>query len=139
MPDRMRPAPAGLLAGLLAGPAGLAVVHGLHATTLVTGTERLARLWAVAPEAALPLAYLAAAVAGGLLGAGFATVTRHLRRSVPLLLWALVFFTSLTMLVLAISATYGRGLGVPMAPAILFASAVFGMVASLQLPFRRRS
>lgn len=134
--DRLRPASAGLLVGLVAGPAGLAVIHGL--TPIAGGIARLAQAWAVPPDAAIPLAYLAAALAGALVVAGFATVTRHLRRLVPLMVWALVFFGSLTVLVLAISSSYGRGLGVSMAPAILGASAVFAIAASLQLPLRRR-
>jgi len=92
----------------------------------------------VPTDAAFPLAYLAAAAGGAMLGAGFAWVTRHLRRFVPLLIWAVVFFVSLTMLALALSSTYGHGLGVALAPAILAASGVFACIASFQLPLRLR-
>jgi hypothetical protein len=72
-------------------------------------------------------------------GGCFASVTRYLRRWFPLVVWALVFFVSLTMLVLAVSAAYGHGLGVSMAPAILLASAAYAVIVSFQLPLRRRS
>jgi hypothetical protein len=52
--------------------------------------------------------------------------------------WALVFFVSLTMLLLAASSAYGHGAGVTMAPAILLASAAYAIVVSFQLPLRRR-
>ena len=137
--DRLRPASAGALMGLLAGAAGLGVVHAMHVTRIGAGIARMAAAWGVPPDAALPLAYLGAALGGALIGAFFASLTKHLRRFVPLLIWAEVFFVSLTMLVLAVSSTYGHGLGVSMAPAILAASGVFGFLASFQLPLRRRA
>jgi hypothetical protein len=137
--DRMRPASAGALTGLVAGAAGLGVVQGLHAGAIGLGITRLGAALALPPDAAVPLAYLGAGLAGALIGAGFASMTRHLRRFVPLLAWALVFFTSLALLLLALSSTYGHGLGVSMAPAILVASAAFAILASLELPLRRRS
>lgn len=136
--DRLRPGTAGALAGLLAGAAGLGVVHAMHLPRISQGISRLALAWELPVDAAVPVAYLAAALAGAVVGAGFASVTRHLRRFVPLVVWALVFFVSLTMLVLAISSTYGRGLGVSMAPAILLASAAYAFVVSFQLPLRKR-
>jgi hypothetical protein len=125
--------------GFLAGAAGLGVVHAMHLSRMGDGILRTAASLEVPADAAMPLAYLSAAVAGAFVGAGFASVTQHLRRFVPLLIWAIVFFVSLTMLALAISSTYGHGLGVAMAPAILTASAVFAFVASFELPLRRRS
>ena len=137
--DRLRPGAAGALAGLAAGAAGLGVVHAMHVTAIGQGIQRLAADLGVPPDAALPVAYLAAGVFGAVVGAVFASVTRHLRRFIPLVIWALVFFVSLTMLVLAVSASYGRGLGVSMAPAILLASAAYALVVSFQLPLRKRS
>lgn len=136
--DRMRPATAGLVMGLLAGAAGLGVVHALHPTAIGAGITRLASRWTLPPDAALPAAYLAVALGGAIVGIGFASVTRHLRRFVPLLVWAQIFFVSLTMLVLAMSSAYGRGLGVSMAPAILAASVAYAFVVSFQLPMRKR-
>jgi hypothetical protein len=125
--------------GLLGGAAGLGVVHALHPTPISQGIMRLAASFGLPPDAATPLAYVAAALAGAIVGAGFASVTQHLRRSfAALLVWALVFFVSLTMLVLAVSSAYGRGLGVSMAPAILLASAAYAFIVSFQLPLRRR-
>lgn len=137
--DRLRPGTAGALAGFVSGAAGLGVVHAMHLSRMGEGMLHMAGRLGVPADAAVPLSYLAAAVGGALVGAGFASVTQHLRRFLPLLIWAVVFFVSLTMLVLAISSTYGRGLGVPMAPAILLASVVFAFLASFQLPLRRRS
>lgn len=137
--DRLRPGAAGALTGLLAGATGLGVVHAMHVTAIGQGIQRLAADLGLPPDAALPVAYLAAAAFGAMFGAVFASVTRHLRRFVPLVIWALVFFVSLAMLVLAVSASYGRGLGVWMAPAILLASAAYALVVSFQLPLRKRS
>lgn len=137
--DRLRPATAGALTGALAGAGALGVVHLLHPSVVSAGIARLSTSWGVPPDASTPLAYLSGAVAGALLGAVFASVTRHLRRSyLALLVWALVFFVSLTMLALAISSAYGRGFGVPFAPAILLASAAYAFIVSFQLPLRRR-
>ena len=124
--------------GVLAGAAGLGVVHAMHPDRIGGGMLRIASQLDIPADAALPLGYLAAAVGGAIIGAGFASVTKHLRRYVPLLVWAVVFFVSLTMLALALSSAYGRGLGVAMAPAILLASAAFAVVASFQLPLRLR-
>ena len=137
--DRLRPGTAGALAGFLAGAAGLGVVHAMHVTRIGEAISTKAAAWAIPADAAVPLAYLAAAIGGAVIGAGFASVTQHLRRFVPLLVWAGIFFVSLTMLMLALSSTYGHGLGVSMAPAILAASGVFALVASFQLPLRRRA
>lgn len=136
--DRLSPGMAGALAGLVAGAAGLGAVHAMHPSRIGEGMSQLATTWGIPLDAAAPLAYLAAALGGAVIGVGFARVTQHLRRFVPLLVWAVVFFVSLTMLVLAISSAYGRGLGVSMAPAILAASGVFAFVAAFQLPLRRR-
>lgn len=137
--DRVRPGTAGALTGLLAGAAGLGVVHALHQSTMGQGIARLGASLDLPPDASVPLAYLAAALGGAVVGAGFATVTRHLRRSfIAVFVWALVFFVSVTMLVLAISSAYGRGIGVSMAPAILLASAAYSFIVSFQLPLRLR-
>jgi hypothetical protein len=138
--DRMSPKAAGALMGFLAGAAGLAVVHALHLPAISAGIARVSSSWGVPPDASTPLAYLAAGASGAVVGAMFASVTKNLRRRyLALLVWALVFFVSLTMLVLAISSAYGRGTGVAMAPAILLASAAYALVWSFQLPLRRRS
>lgn len=136
--DRMRPAMAGGLMGFLAGGIGLGVVHAMERARLEHGFAQAAAQWAVAPEVAMAVGYGTAAAAGALVGACFATVTRHLRRFVPLVIWALVFFVSLTMLVLAVSRSYGNAAAATMAPAVLAASAAYALVAAFQLPLRRR-
>jgi hypothetical protein len=138
--DRLRPGTAGALTGFFAGAAALGVVHLLDPATVGGAVARAAVASEVPADASIPLAYLIAALAGALVGAGFASMTKHLRRSfVALVVWALVFFVSLTMLLLAISSTYGRGLGVSMAPVILLASAAYAVVVSFELPLRRRA
>lgn len=137
--DRLGPATAGAFVGLVAGAAGLGVVHAMHLGRIGAGTARTALAWGIPEDAALPIAYVAAALGGAVIGAGFAAVTQHLRRLVPLLVWAVVFFVSLTMLLLAGASTYGHALDLSMAPAILAASGVFALVVAFQLPLRRRS
>lgn len=137
--DRMAPGTAGALMGFLAGAAGLGVVHALHLPTIAQGIARISSSYGIPTDASVPLAYLAAGIGGAAIGALFASVTQHLRRRyIALLVWALVFFVSLTTLVLAISAAYGRGIGVWMAPSIILASVAYAFVWSLQLLLRRR-
>jgi len=137
--DRMSPAMAGGLMGFLAGAVGFGVVHLAEPARIAGGVGRAASQWALSPEASLAIAYGTTAAAGALVGAAFAAVTQHLRRFFPLVLWAVIFFVSLTLLLLAVSRTYGNGLGVAMAPAILGAAAAYGLVASFELPLRRRA
>ena len=95
--DRLQPATAGALAGALAGaaaprrrprpPSGAPSWPGSRASA-PAGRSR--------PTRRIPLAYLAAGLGGAVVGAVFASTTRHLRRSfLALLVWALVFFVSL--------------------------------------------
>ena len=79
-----------------------------------------------------------AAVAGAAVGTVFAGMTKHLRRFLPLVFWAIIFFASLTMLLLAGSSAYGHGFGVSLTPAILVASVAYAVVVSLELPLRKR-
>ena len=137
--DRFAPSSAGALAGLFAGAASLGVVQAMHPERIAEGALRMASTYGIPADAALPLAYLAAGVGGAIIGAAFGSVTQHLRRLVPLLVWAEIFFVSLTMLALAASVTYVHGFGASMAPSILAASAVYGFVASFQLKLRVRS
>ncbi len=136
--DRLSPASAGALMGLLAGAAGLGVVHAMHVVLVSQGAERLTASIGLPSDVALPAAYLVAAVAGAAVGSAFAGLTKHLRRFLPLMFWAIVFFASLTMLLLAGSAVYGHGFGVSVTPAILVASVVYAVVVSLELPLRKR-
>jgi hypothetical protein len=136
--DRMTPAVAGGLAGLLGGLAALGVVHGLEPEALGRPIAAAAAARGVDLAATLGIAYVTAAAIGSLVGATFAVVTRYLRKWGPLLLWAVVFFVSLAMLLLAASSAYGRGAGVALSGPILAASAAFAFVVSFSLPIRRR-
>lgn len=137
--DRMGTGTSGGIAGLFAGAAALGVVHLMTPSALVGTIARAASQWSVDMTASFTVAYVTAAAIGALIGAGFAGVTRYLRRWFPLLIWALVFFVSLTLLLLALSRTYGRGIGVPFAPAILAASAAYAFVVSFSLPLRKKA
>lgn len=136
--DRMSPKVAGGIMGFLAGAAGLGVVHLMERVRMDQAFSHAATSHAMAREAVLAIGYVTAAACGALVGACFATVTRHLRRFIPLVIWALVFFVSLTMLVLAISRSYGNAVATNMAPAVLAASAAYAFVAAFQLPLRKR-
>ena len=143
--DRLGPATAGLLAGMLAGPAALFTLD----TTVLEWTRReppsLAAhaLLAGQVDAALvqPLTYGAAAVAGALVGLAFALLTRHLRKFGALLVWSLVVSPAvLTCLYAFVARPYAPALleRAPYVPALV-ASCAFGAVLSLQLPVRRRT
>jgi hypothetical protein len=137
--DRLQPGAAGALMGMLAGAGALGVVNALHPTIIGNGIARLGTAWAIPPDATTPLAYVAAGLGGAVVGAIFASITRHLRRSfLALFVWAVVFFEALTMLLLAASSAYGRGFGVSLAPSILMASAAYAFIVSFELPLRRR-
>jgi hypothetical protein len=137
--DRMSPAMAGGLMGLLAGGAGLGVVHLMERTRMDHAFAQAAAQRGLGIEIAVAVGYVTAAALGALVGACFATVTRHLRRLFPLILWAVIFFVSLTMLVLAVSRSYGNTTAGSMAPAVLAAAAAYAFVAAFQLPLRRKS
>lgn len=136
--DRMRPFTAGCLAGLFAGPAGFGVVHVLRPVQIGHLFAGGAAQWGVSLEVSTGIAYGTAAASGALVCAAFASITRHLRRFVPLILWAQIFFVSLTLLVLAAMRTYANGAGTTFTSAVLAASAAFAFVSSFQLPLRRR-
>ena len=137
--DRMRAGPSGGLAGLFAGAAALGVVHAMTPAALLGPVHAAASQWAVAPEVSFAVAYATAGAIGALVGACFASVTRYLRRWLPLVIWSLVFFLSLTLLLLAVSRSYGGGVSEAFTPAILAASAAYAFVVSFALPLRKRA
>lgn len=137
--DRMGPPAAGGLAGIFAGCAALGIVHAAAPVALAEPVRGAAAQWGVATAVSFAVAYVTAAAIGGLVGAAFASVTRYLRRYFPLLVWALVFFVSLTLLLLALGRTYGPDLGEALAPVILGASAAYAFLVSLSLPMRKRA
>jgi hypothetical protein len=136
--DRMSPAVAGGIAGFFAGIGALASVHALATARFVAPIFVVADARGVDFNVALAIAYMTAASLGALVGAGFAVVTRYLRKWGPLALWALVFFVSLGTLLLAGASVYGRPAG-SLAGPILAASAAYGLIVSFSLPIRRRA
>ena len=136
--DRLSPSVAGGLAGFVAGVGALATVHGLAAPRFVGSILAAATARGVDFNVSLAVAYVTAAAVGALVGAGFAVVTRYLRKLLPLIVWALVFFGSLSLLLLAGASVYGRSAGMLAGP-IVVASAVYGLIVSFSLPIRRRA
>ncbi|AKU96131.1 hypothetical protein AKJ09_02795 [Labilithrix luteola] len=139
MRDRMRPFTAGGIMGFLAGASGLGVVHAMVPALVLREVAKAAQTWGVTTSIGLAVAYVTVGSCGALLGACFAAVTRYLRRFVPLLLWALVFFVSVAMLVLSLVRTYAHGAGASLAPSILTAAAAYAIIVSFELPLRMRS
>lgn len=136
--DRMSPSVAGGIAGFVAGVGALGTVHGLATARFVEPIVDAANARGVDFDVSLAVAYVTAAAVGALVGSGFAVVTRYLRRWAPLTLWALVFFVSLALLLLAAASVHGRPAGMLAGP-IVVASAVYGLIVSFSLPIRRRA
>ena len=136
--DRMTPAVAGGIVGALAGMAALGVVHGLEPAALGRPIAAVAAARGVDVLVTFAVAYVTAGALGSLVGVTVAVVTRYLRKWGPLLLWAVVFFVSLAMLLLAGASAYGHAAGARLSGPILAASAAFAIVASFSLPLRRR-
>jgi len=136
--DRMSPSVAGGIAGFVAGVGALGTVHGLAMGRFVGPVLDVANARGVDFNVSLAVAYVTAAAVGALVGSGFAVVTRYLRKWAPLTLWALVFFVSLSLLLLAAASVYGRPAGLLAGP-IVIASAVYGLIVSFSLPIRRRA
>jgi hypothetical protein len=135
--DRMQPSTAGALVGLLGGAGALGAVHLLERSWLTGEMLRAAEVRQVPFEASVAVAYVTAAACGALVGAVFASVTRHLRRLVPLLVWSLVFFASVALVVLAAMRSYGFDASAQLAPSVFAATAVFAVLAAFSLPLRR--
>ncbi len=136
--DRMSPGVSGGLAGFFGGLGALGVVHGLEPEALARPMIAIAQARSVELTVAFGVAYATTAALGALVGATFAVVTRYLRKWGPLLLWAVVFFVSLALLLLAASSVYGRGAGAALSGPILAASAAYAVIVSFSLPIRRR-
>jgi hypothetical protein len=136
--DRLRPSTAGALAGLFAGAGAVYAVHALEpAATTRAAAAVMARV-ELEPLVALVVVHALGAVMGAAAGASFAVVTRHLRRFVPLLFWALVFFPSLTLLAQVAATLYAPSLTLRL-ETWLGASAVFAFLCAFELPLRRRA
>lgn len=136
--DRLAPAPAGAITGFIAGACALGVVHLMERAWIDAELLRSATAWGVPLAASTAIAYGTAAACGAMVGAVFASVTRHLRRVVPLVIWSLVFFASVVLVVLAGARGYGFDPSARLAPAIFAATAAFAVLAAMSLPLRRR-
>lgn len=134
--DRLRPATSGAFAGAVAGGAAAAIVQLIDLEAIARIVRYAETRWQLEGPIASAAPYVAAAVVGAVIGAGFGKVTRHLRRFVPLLAWGLVFFPCLAMLIEAAARAYVPDASIS-AQATLAASLAFGIILPLQLPLRR--
>lgn len=136
--DRMAPSTAGAIAGFFAGMAALAVVQATDDGLVARSVAAVAAVRGVSDDVATAIAYATAASTGALVGAAFAVVTRYLRKWLPLIVWALVFFVSFALLVLAAAGSYGRGVPPSLYGPVLLGSAAYGAGVAFSLPIRRR-
>jgi hypothetical protein len=131
--DRFAPPVAGGMMGFLAGLISLGIVH-YGIPEIVDGEiSRAAKAWATDDATSTAIAYVTAASWGAILGGCFATVTRYLRRFLPLLFWAVVVFSSLALLALSAAQRPSEGL----TTALLVAAAAYAVVVTFALPLRK--
>ena len=146
--DRLHPATAGLLMGAIGGAGMLAVAGQLVERR--GGPDLVGRLGAFVGNGARlgasdattlhVAAFVTVALAGAVIGALYALVTRHLRRYAPLLVWSLVFFGAVcTLLNAFVVPRWAPRLRADLPFSVsLVAAMVFAFVVSLELPVRRR-
>jgi hypothetical protein len=134
--DHLRPTTAGALAGALGAAVALATVRELEPALIAGGLERLQLLTSLDAPVVFGTAFALVALAGAGVGATFAALTHNLRRYFPLLLWSLVFFTSLVTLGQVVAHEYA-GLAVLPVRTLFAGAAAFAVVWSLSLPIRR--
>lgn len=134
--DHLRPAAAGALAGALGAAVAFAVVRELEPALVSGALARLRLFTSLDAPIVFGGVFVLAALAGALVGATFAALTHNLRRYFPLLLWSLVFFTSLVTLGQVVAHEYAGASLLPVRT--LFAgAAAFAFIWSLSLPLRR--
>jgi hypothetical protein len=137
--DRLAPWTAGAIMGGFAAVCSVAVAHAVDPSVAPRILALAHRLTGLAGEAAIASAVGATFVVGATLGALFATMTRNLRRLLPLLIWALVFLPSLGLACQASVAQFTR-FGTGTSPlALVAACATFAFTVALSLPLRRRA
>lgn len=127
------------LVGAGAGALALALVHGLDPDGLTAIFQRGSVARAVPFAAVVGLAYASAMVAGAAGGAAFGYVTRFLRKWPALAVWGTVFFAALMLVIVSASASYHGGVRHDLAGPMVAAGALYGLLLSFSLPFRRRS
>lgn len=137
-PDRLGPGLAGAVTGALGGLAAYATIAALAPALAARASSSLVRLVPELEEAAPIVAFALAAVAGALVGALFASITRHLRRWVPMLTWSLVVFPTIVVALLALQRTYLPRAHFLAPVPLLLASVAFAVVWSLEVRLRVR-
>ncbi len=137
--DRFRAGTSGAIMGFFAGAAALGIFHLMVRATFIALIAKTATHRAVPFEAALAIAYVSFASAGALIGACFASVTKYLRRWLPLTIWSLVFFGSVAMMAIAASRTWAHGPPDPMMRAIFAATGIFAFLIPFSLTIRKKT
>jgi hypothetical protein len=140
--DRMRPFLAGAITGALGGGAMIAAVDALlarHSELAHPFVQLLSSRFELQFAAPWPMVIGIAifALAAALLSGMFATLTQRLRKMVPLLFWAALFFGALWIIGDAILIAKFPGLGakLPFLP-LLAGAEIFALISCLQLPLR---
>ena len=133
------PAKVATFVGAGAGALALALVHGLDPDGLIAVFTHASVARGIPFSAVVGLAYVTAMAAGAVTGAGFGHVTRFLRKWPALAVWGAVFFSALMMVIVAASAAYHGGVRHDLAGPIVAGGALYGLLLSFSLPFRRRS
>jgi hypothetical protein len=139
---RMRPFLAGAITGALGGGAMIAAVDALlarHSELAHPFVQLLSSRFELQFAAPWPMVIGIAifALAAALLSGMFATLTQRLRKMVPLLFWAALFFGALWIIGDAILIAKFPGLGakLPFLP-LLAGAEIFALISCLQLPLR---
>lgn len=128
------PAKVATLVGAGAGALALALVHGLDPDGLMAVLDRATVTHGVSLAAVVAFAYVAASAIGALTGALFGHVTRFLRKWPALAFWGTVFFASLMLVLVSVG---NVGVRHDLAGPIVAAGALYGLLLSFSLPFRR--
>ena len=136
--DRFRPATSGAIMGTVAGAAALGVLHLMVEAAFVGLVARVSEQRAIPFEAGLAIAYVGAGAAGALIGAFFASVTKYLRRWLPLEIWSLVFFGSVAMVAVAAARTWAHGPADPLMRAVFSATGLFAFLIPFSLTIRKK-
>lgn len=137
--DRYRSGTSGAIVGFVAGAGALGIFHLMVQAVFVAFVAKTATQRGVPFEAALAIAYLSAGAAGAIVGAMFASVTKYLRRFLPLLIWSVIFFGSVAMMGVAAGRTWAHGPSEPMMRAIFAATGLFAFLMPFSLTIRKRA
>lgn len=127
----------GIVTGTAGGVLALGLALAIDPTAFGPTMRSAADAWGVPFGVSLAIAGATAACLGAVVGACFASVTRYLKRWVPLAIWSLVVFGSIAIVTLAVIGARSAAIDPRLAPAVLAASVAYALLVSLSLPLRR--